>query len=513
MRRRSAASRCSAGLGERLRPCRQLARLRLTVARAVAPAVEPPHHRRRLAQAARDAVASDAPDLEVTSSVGAGRGAAAARVSRTRRRPRCRWRSWPSVGTCTVTGCSAPRSLPPPSRGRCRPGPATRRWRRQHPRPGRSIGVPADSAPRVTSPGLSWATGPPSRARCGPGGGRAGTGPADASAHRWPRPRRGGGASTAGRPGVSRDRSAGPAARPAAPADGGPPPAGAVPIGAWTGLREPAAGRGRRCRREHGGAPPRRPPARSAGRSAPSGRRSPDCAGTSGGRADRRSGPTPAGAAAGAGRPRIRRGREVRTPADPAAADPPGSRGAARRAEASSGAAVRPGRTRPVTADRPRRPRASRCPAGRGVDRPGESPIGDQLVDRLQASRGGVRRTRRVHRLRSVEPGASPDRRRRTGLDRSADRREHPEHRGRQSPDRRTLGRRNSGAGGGRQPARSPSSPGGPGRTFGPTRWSDHTATLGSDRGRRRDQPKRSTRRPDGIVLAAGPAGTGRASA
>ncbi len=54
------------GLGAWSRPCRQLARLRLTVARAVAPTVEPRITADALAQAARDAVASDAPDLEAT---------------------------------------------------------------------------------------------------------------------------------------------------------------------------------------------------------------------------------------------------------------------------------------------------------------------------------------------------------------------------------------------------------------------------------------------------------------
>ena len=54
-------------LGEPLRPCRQLARLRLTVARAVAPGVPTQATADALARAAQDAADSDSPELEVVS--------------------------------------------------------------------------------------------------------------------------------------------------------------------------------------------------------------------------------------------------------------------------------------------------------------------------------------------------------------------------------------------------------------------------------------------------------------
>ncbi len=54
-------------LGEPPRPCRQLARLRLTVARAVASGTAPEVTAEALAKAAQDAADSDAPDLEVVS--------------------------------------------------------------------------------------------------------------------------------------------------------------------------------------------------------------------------------------------------------------------------------------------------------------------------------------------------------------------------------------------------------------------------------------------------------------
>ena len=54
-------------LGESPRPCRQLARLRLTVARAVASGTAPEVTAEALAKAAQDAADSDAPDLEVVS--------------------------------------------------------------------------------------------------------------------------------------------------------------------------------------------------------------------------------------------------------------------------------------------------------------------------------------------------------------------------------------------------------------------------------------------------------------
>ena len=65
-----AGVRCEAlftWLGEPLRPSRQLARLRLTVARALAPGVAPQSTADALRKAAQDAAESDAPDLEVMS--------------------------------------------------------------------------------------------------------------------------------------------------------------------------------------------------------------------------------------------------------------------------------------------------------------------------------------------------------------------------------------------------------------------------------------------------------------
>ena len=381
-----------------------------------------PGHRRRPGQGGAGRRGKRRPGPRGREPIGARRPAAAAGAGRSGRAARCGWPSWPNAGTSTGTGCFGPCSAPPPrpARMRCAPTGATGR---SHRRPSAGRSRRSGRSRRAGRWGRSRLSDRPGRSRPVGRGvsrlGRTGCGgrvrgsarPADTSGGRDRR------APAAGAPAARarRRRRHGTESRTVARRTARPAPLGTSPPRPRRAARAPNEPRTRRGQPGPDGVPD---PGRRVGRTVAMGRRADGpgdrergrhrgCGGSrrTGRSPTPRPGPVEHGRRSGASHrtARWRRRRPPRPGRQPAAprpgrppAGPPGTRRGARRPTIDSGV----GRSDRGTVPRPPL-RAAADPATEPTGespldwpwagQPGDSPIGDLLIERLRANREAAR--------------------------------------------------------------------------------------------------------------------------